>query len=384
MDTPIITAQSELKAFCKQISGASVIAVDTEFLRERTYFAKLCLIQIASDKGHAFIDPIEGQTLDLSPFITLWKNPDIVKVMHSPEQDIEILYHLSGEMPVSLFDTQIAAQVLGLGDSIAYNALIQILLGKTLDKTQQYTDWSRRPLNEAQQHYALADVTHLLAIYPKLVELLKQKNRLEWMNDATDALLDPRRYVSDPSECYKRVKHQLKKPEQLAALHALAAWREKRAIAKNLPRGHVLKDEVIAEIAKHLPQSGEALKSLRLLKPIKDDAFAATLVGVIQDALAADPETYPTRPMKPEITANMELVGLLSLLLKQRCREENIASRLIATRSELEQLAVGKKELPCLQGWRYEIFGRYAEDLMAGKLRFHWDQGGQQVVMDDV
>ncbi len=384
MTIRIITTQAELDAFCQEISTVSCIAVDTEFMRERTYFAKLCLIQVASDTSAALIDPIAGKEMDLAPLMAIFTNPNITKVMHSPEQDIEIFHTIAGVIPTPLFDSQIAAMALGLGDTIAYNNLVQSQLGLTLDKTQQYTDWLKRPMSEAQITYALADVTHLLTMYPMLVEKLKTLDRLEWMADATHALMDPKRYTPKPESCYKRVRHQLKRAEQIAVLQALCAWRENRAVTKNLPRGHVLKDEVVAEIARHLPRDAATLKSLRLLKPIKDDVLANTLVDIINQTLAADPSTYPVRSEKPEQLVNNELVGLLSLLLKQRCREAQVASRLIATRSDLEEVALGKKDAACMQGWRFEVFGRHAEDLMAGKIRFHWDQSAQQVSLDDI
>lgn len=382
MSIRIITTSSELAEFCQEVSQSNVVAVDTEFMRERTYYADLCLIQLAAATGEALIDPVAGGDMDLQPLFDLLVLPSILKVMHSAEQDVEILLRLSGRMPAPLFDTQIAAQALGLGESVAYHTLVKELLDATLDKTQQYTDWARRPMKDAQIRYALADVTYLLNLYPLLKQQLIEKQRGHWMDDAMQSLTDATRYMPDPEACYLRVKHQLRRSDQLAALKALAAWREERAIAKNLPRGHVLKDEVIAELAKHLPATAEALKSLRLVKPIKDEAFANTLVSLIQDAISADPSTFPARPKFDGQSANAELVGLLSLLLRQRCREEQVAPRLIALRADLDALAMGKKNIPCMQGWRYDIFGRYAEDLMAGKLRFHWDAGGQQVVMD--
>lgn len=384
MTIRIITTQADLEQFCKDISTTSVIAVDTEFMRERTYFAKLCLIQVASKNGEALIDPIAGSEMDLAPLMAVFTNPDIVKVMHSPEQDIEIFHHLAGIIPTPLFDSQTAAMALGMGDSIAYHSLVNQLLGISLDKSQQYTDWLKRPMSEAQITYALADVTHLLAMTPMLCDQLEKLGRMEWMDEAIHALTDPKRYTPVPENCYRRVRHQLKKPEQVAVLQALAAWREEKAITRNLPRGHVLKDEVLAEISKHMPTQPEALKSLRLLKPIKDDTLANQLVGIIKYVLNLDSEMYPVRSGKPEFTANNELVGLLTLLLKQRCREINVGSRLIATRSDLDDVALGKKDILCMQGWRYEVFGKYAEDLMAGKLRFHWDAVSQQVSMDDI
>jgi ribonuclease D len=379
----IITTQSDLEIFCSEISTAPCIAVDTEFMRERTYYAKLCLVQVASENAQALIDPIAGSDMDLAPLMAIFNNPNILKIMHSPEQDIEIFYTMAGVIPTPLFDSQIAAMALGLGDTIAYHNLVQSQLGITLDKSQQYTDWLRRPMSDAQLSYALADVTHLLTMYPMLKRLLDDKNRSEWIADATRALMDPERYTPKPESCYKRVRHQLKRPEQMAVLQALCAWREERAMQKNLPRGHVLKDEVVAEIARHLPRDAETLKSLRLLKPIKDDTTANILVSIIERVLLADSATYPARGEKPDTMLNNELVGLLSLLLKQRCRKSNVASRLIATRSDLEDVALGKTDIACMQGWRDEVFGKHARDLMAGKLSFHWDSTAHQVAMDE-
>lgn len=374
MDIRTITTQAELEQFCNEISAAPYIAVDTEFMRERTYYAKLCLIQVACKQGEALIDPVAG-TLDLTPLMQIFTNPDVVKVMHSPEQDIEILYHLTGLVPVNLFDSQIAAMALGMGDTLAYNHLVQMLLGVSLDKTQQYTDWLKRPLSEAQRVYALADVTHLLAAYPLLLQRLKDKQREHWMDEALAQLTDAKRYMPNPELSYKRVKHQLKKPEQLAVLRALASWREKRAMAKDLPRQHVVRDEVLAELAKHMPEDAESFKQIRLPRPIKDEKFIASITEIIRQAKHADPSTYPERKARPDVLPNSELVGLLSLLLKQCCRDADVAPRLIATRGDLEDVAIGNTDNACLQGWRGEIFGQVALRLIRGEVLLGLEKG---------
>lgn len=381
MDYQLITTTEALEAYCQAIADCTLVAIDTEFLRERTYYSKLCLIQIGTEKGHALIDPLaDGISLDpLKPMLT---SPSSIKIFHSGDQDIELFKQDMGIIPCPVFDTQIAGQALGFGDSIAYNNLVKAMLDVSLDKSQQYTHWDKRPLSEAQLTYALADVTHLLELTPTLIQQLKDKNRGEWLTEAHEALVDPARFEVNIPRLVQRIRHNLRKPQQLAALYALAEWREAEAMRVDKPRGFIIKDEVIAELARQMPDAPEKIAAMRLLTPIKNTDRQQVIVNVLDKVRAADPETYPTLPKRPDVKANNELVGLLSLVLKQRCASEGIAPKLIASRKDLEQAAIGRTDIPCMQGWRYEVFGQYAEKLVAGELKFHWDKAGEQVAMD--
>ena len=381
MDYQLITTTESLSDYCDQISHCSLIAVDTEFLRERTYFPLLCLIQIASEHGHALIDPL-ADGMSLEPLTTVLTDENITKIFHSGDQDIELFYHELGVIPTPLLDSQIISQALGLGDTIAYHNLVKHMLDIALDKSQQYTHWNKRPLTDEQLEYALADVTHLLTIAPMLTQRMEQLGRMHWTDEAHATLADKNRFVLSPEHITKRVKHHLRKPIQLAALHRLAVWREERAMNKNLPRGFIMKDEVLAEIARRLPADEKELGKLRLLKPIKNEHEQKRIIDLLNEVRNADPNSYPAPKKKPDTLPNGELIGLLTIVLKQCCREANVASRLVASRKDLDQVALGRSDIPCMQGWRFDVFGQYAEQLLEGNLHFHWDKDDGHVVMD--
>ena len=371
---PLITTTDELTALCERLSTHRFITVDTEFMRENSYWPDLCLVQVASTDEAAAIDP-KSEDLDLTPLLNLLvNNENVLKVFHAGGQDIEIIFNLTGSTPHPLFDTQIAAMALGLGEQVGYQNLVESLLGKHLDKGARFTDWGRRPLDARQIDYAIGDVTHLATLFPKMLDKLRRTGRGEWLDQEMERIADPSNYLNDPAESWKRVKIASKKPDVLGRLKALAAWREIEARSKNLPRGRIMKDETLADVAMHPPANQEALARVRGLSP----AWKGNDIGMrLMDALAAaEPMPASEMPARdergPALGKEGALVAdLLKLLLKIRARESNVAARLVARSEELEQLAAGKRNgLTILQGWRFEEFGRDALDLVEGRLAF--------------
>jgi ribonuclease D len=371
---PLITDSDSLLQLCERLASADFIAVDTEFMRENSYWPDLCLLQIASVEEAAAIDP-KADGLDLTPLLSLLVNNDnVLKVFHAGGQDLEIIFNLTGSTPHPLFDTQIAAMALGLGEQVGYSNLVESLLGEILDKGARFTDWARRPLDKRQIDYAIGDVTHLAELFPKMLERLRKTGRGAWLDQEMERLADPHAYANDPALAWKRVRIPSRKPEVLGRLKALAAWRELEARSKNLPRGRIMKDETLADIAVHPPANQEALARVRGLSP----AWKGNDIGArMMDGLAAAhplpaSELPPREDRQPGLGKEGALVAdLLKLLLKIRARETNVAARLIARTEELEQLAAGRREgLGILEGWRFEEFGRDALDLVEGRLAF--------------
>lgn len=371
---PLITDTESLEKLCERLARSDFIAVDTEFMRENTYWPDLCLFQVASSEEAAAIDP-KAEDIDLTPLLNLLVNNEhVLKVFHAGGQDIEIIFNLTGGTPHPLFDTQIAAMALGLGEQVGYSNLVESLLGRNLDKGARFTDWARRPLDRRQIDYAIGDVTHLAELFPKMLERLRRTGRGEWLDQEMERISDPANYVNDPAQAWKKVKIQSRKPDILGRLKALAAWREIEARSKNLPRGRIMKDETLADVALHPPASQEALGQVRGLSA----AWKANDIGArMMEALGnADPLPPGELPARDERAMGLGREGalvadLLKLLLKIRARESNVAPRLVARAEELEQLAAGRREgLSILQGWRYEEFGRDALDLVEGRLAF--------------
>ncbi len=370
----LITDSATLANFCSRLSASPFIAVDTEFMRENTYWPDLCLVQVASAEEAAAIDP-KAEGLDLTPLLDLLvDNEDVLKVFHAGGQDLEIIYNLTGKTPHPMFDTQIAAMALGLGEQVGYSNLVESMLGKSLDKGARFTDWARRPLDKRQIDYAIGDVTYLAAIFPKMLQRLKRTGRGEWLDQEMERLADPANYLNDPQEAWKRIKVNSRKAEVLGRLKALAAWREVEARGKNLPRGRIMKDETLADIAMHPPASQEALARVRGLTPAwKSNDIGARMMAAIGEAKPLDPSEMPPRDERgPGLGKEGALVAdLLKLLLKIRSRESNVAARLVARSEELEQLAAGRRQgLTILEGWRFDEFGRDALDLVEGRLAF--------------
>jgi len=366
--TPI-TSNAQLKAFCATLAQEPFIAVDTEFMRETTYWPRLCLIQAAGAEASAVIDPM-AEGLDLTPFLDLLRDEGIVKVFHAARQDVEIFNNL-GAIPKPLFDSQVAAMAAGFGEQIAYDALVRQILRVEIDKSSRFTDWARRPLSEAQLAYALADVTHLAKIYPKLKDKLERAGRLAWVAEEMAALTDPALYDVDPDNAWKRLKPRKFNARYLAAFRAAAAWRERTAQARDQPRGRIIKDEAMDEIATQLPQDAEGLNRLRALpKGFGGSKFAPDLLEALRAAMQ-DPDAYaPVIERGPPPAPNQgAVVELLKVLLKARAEDAGVAAKLIATVSDLEKIAAtDEASTPALQGWRREVFGEDALRLKRGEL----------------
>ena len=371
---PLITDSAQLAEFCARLSKSNFVAVDTEFMRENTYYPELCLVQMADENEAAAIDP-KAPGLDMTPMLELiCNNEDVLKVFHAGGQDIEIFYNLTGKTPHPLFDTQIAAMALGQGEQIGYSNLVELWIGLQLDKGARFTDWSRRPLDKRQIDYAIGDVTHLSTIFPMMLEKLVSTGRGGWLDDEMERLANAANYHNEPDNAWKRIKVQSRKPEVLGRLKAMGAWREREAQRKNIPRGRIMKDETLADIASHPPRHQAELPKVRGLSPAwKDNEIGARLLAVIAEA-----EPLP-RDLMPERNGNGTgggkegalVADLLKLLLKIRSREINVAARLITRSDELEMLAAGEREgLELLTGWRFEQFGRDALDLVEGRLAF--------------
>ncbi len=371
---PLITDSKRLAELCARLAQSPFVAVDTEFMRENTYYPDLCLVQLADAHEAAAIDP-KAEGLDLTPMLELLcENEDVLKVFHAGGQDIEIFFNLTGKTPHPMFDTQIAAMALGQGEQVGYSNLVDLWMGIQLDKGARFTDWSRRPLDKRQIDYAIADVTHLSVIFPMMLEKLKVTGRGAWLNDEMERISDAANYRNDPENAWTRIKVQSRKPDVLGRLQAMAAWREKEAQRKNIPRGRIMKDETLADIASHPPKSQADLPKVRGLSPAwRDNDIGARLIGVIEASQPMARDDLPDRSRSsPSGGKDAGLVAdLLKLLLKIRSREINVAPRLIVRSEELERLAAGEREdLEVLTGWRFDQFGRDALDLVEGRLAF--------------
>jgi len=376
---PLINSTDDLAALVTRMKGHDFIAVDTEFMRENTYWPDLCLLQVASPDEAAAIDP-KAEGLNMEPLLELMvNNDDILKVFHAGGQDLEIIHNLTGEVPNPLFDTQIAAMALGYGEQIGYSNLVESVLGHNLDKGARFTDWSRRPLDKRQIDYAIADVTHLATIFPKLVNKLMKTGRGAWLDEEMDRLADPSSFAFPPEDAWKRLKLPSRNPAVLGRLKALASWRETEARSKNLPRGRIVKDDTLNELAAHPPKTQDDLGKVRgLSSGWRNNDIGARLMAALAKAEPLDPDELPARePRRPGLTKDAALVSdLLKLLLKIRAKEAGVAAKLIARSDELEALAAGvRSDLNILSGWRFDEFGRDALDLVEGRLAFATENG---------
>ncbi len=374
---PIITRQDALADLVERMRGAEFLAVDTEFIRENSYWPELCLVQVATAEDAAVIDPL-ADGLDLQPLLDLLLDPSILKVMHAGSQDIEIFYNLTGQVPQPLFDTQVAAMALGLGEQASYAHLVAHFAGHALDKGARFTDWARRPLTERQLHYAIGDVTHLAEFFPRMLEALRTSGRGSWLDDEMARLADPENYRVDPEQAWQRLKLPGRKPELLGRLKALARWRELEAMDKNVPRGRIAKDETLLDLASHPPASQAELGRVRGLSPAwQTNAIGQRLMAALAGATPFTPPEAPAREPRPGAAANSALVAdLLKLLLKLRAKEVGVAPRLLARSEDMEALAAGVRDgLPILEGWRRELFGDDALALVEGRLGFLIDKG---------
>lgn len=380
--TPITTT-AELAAFCEKIKGQPFIAVDTEFMRETTYWPKLCLIQVASPTAHAVIDPLAGG-IDLTALLEILRDPATLTVFHAARQDVEIFNNL-GAMPARLFDTQVAGMAAGFGEQIAYDALVRQMLKIELDKSSRFTDWSRRPLSDAQLTYALADVTHLAALFPILRKRLEESGRIAWVEGEMAALNDPANYDVSPDNAWKRLKPRKHAPKYMAVFKAVAAWRELTAQTRDQPRGRILKDDAIDEIATQAPTSADDLDRLRSVpRGFSGSKFGPDLIATVRNALASPEASAPAAPRAPQPPPPQSagaVVELLKVLLKARAEEAGVASKLIATVADLEKIAIDDNaDTPALSAWRREAFGEDALKLKRGELALVLDGARVRVV----
>ncbi|AFN56466.1 ribonuclease D [Zymomonas mobilis] len=376
---PLITDSATLAALCSRLSRADFIAIDTEFIRENSYWPELCLIQIADDKEAAAIDPL-APGLDMTPLTDLLvNNEDILKVFHAGGQDLEIILHHTGKMPFPLFDTQIAAMALGVGEQVGYSNLVERYLSIKLDKGARFTDWSHRPLDRRQLDYAIADVTHLATLFPMLLKELRDKGRGAWLDQEMERLADPSQYINDPEKSWLRIRMPNRKADILGRLKALAAWREIEAQNRNIPRGRIAKDETLADLAIHPPRRQSDLVKVRGLSGSwGSNDIGQRLMEAIENAEALRPEEIPQRSDRKLCIGKdgAMIADLLKLLLKMRARDAEVAARLIAKSDDIEGIIAGERENnPVLTGWRYDIFGKEAIALIEGKMAFSVQKG---------
>jgi ribonuclease D len=366
--TPITTNEA-LAEFCDQLSGSEFITVDTEFMRETTYWPKLCLIQAATPTVAGIIDPM-ADGLDLAPFLDLLRDPKITKVFHAARQDVEIFNKL-GAMPKPLFDTQVAGMAAGFGDQVAYDSLVRQMLKKDVDKGSRFTDWARRPLSDAQLTYALGDVTHLAALYPRLRDRLAREGRLDWASQEMEALTDPALYDTNPDNAWKRLKPKRFSARYLAAFQATAAWRERAAQERDQPRGRILKDDAIDEIATQAPTDVDAFNRLRAPpKGFGGSRLGQDLIEVLGEVLK-NPEAHAPDIQKPagREPAPASVVELLKVLLKAKSEQANVATKLLANVADLEKIALSDEaDVDALKGWRRQLFGEDALKLKRGEI----------------
>jgi ribonuclease D len=375
---PLITETDELAELCNRLAEGEFVCVDTEFMRENTYYPLLCLVQVGNAKEAAAIDPL-AEGLDLSPLLELLTdNDEVLKVFHAGGQDVEIVYNLTGKTPQPIFDTQVAMMAISQSEQIGYANLVESWLNKTIDKGARFTDWSRRPLTDRQIEYAIGDVTYLARIFPKILDKLIRTDRGHWLNAEMEKLADPSNYANDLSEAWRRIRAPSRNATVLGRLKALAAWRETEAQDKNIPRGRIVRDETLADLASSPPKKQADLAKVRgLSNAWKENDIGKRLMKTISNAEPLSKEEMPERPKRgaPLGKEGALVADLLKLLLKIRAREIDVAARLLTRSDELEALAAGVRKLPILEGWRYEIFGKDALDLVEGKLAFAVEYG---------
>ena len=382
-----ITTTDALAAFCEKAKREAYVTLDTEFLRERTYWSKLCLVQMAlpnkgKDEGEAvLVDPLASD-LSLEPLYDLFRHTDTVKVFHAARQDLEIFFTEAGVFPDPLFDTQIAAMVCGFGEQVGYETLVKKIARESLDKTSRFTDWSRRPLTEAQQKYAIADVTHLRVIYEFLAAELKKSGREAWVVEEEKILLSPETYITRPEEAWMRVKTRTTSGRFLGLVRELARFREGYAQNRNIPRSRIFKDDALLELASTKPTTLEELgKSRLLLREARKGEIAEGILQAVTEALALPQDALPKLPENgAQLQVNTALADLLRVLLKAKSEETGVASKLIATAADLDRIAAGKRDVAALTGWRHEVFGRDALRLAQGEIALTAKGGAVRVV----
>lgn len=376
----LITTTAALDDACRRLAELPFVTVDTEFMRETTYYSKLCLIQMAGPGSDGMlVDPLAAE-IDLAPFYGLMANERVIKVFHSARQDLEIVWTQGGIIPTPLFDTQIAAMVCGYGDSVSYEQLANDLAKARIDKSSRFTDWSRRPLTDAQISYALSDVTHLVAVYEALQDELERTGRTAWLQDEMKVLTSPDTYRNDPERAWMRLAGRMRKPREIAILMEVAAWREREAQSRDVPRNRVLKDEAVIDLAVSAPRDTESLGRLRSIpNGFERSRSAADILAAVESGLARDPAQVPV-PARSRQRAGGAVVELLKVLLKAVAEEERVAPKVIATVEDLEAIAErNDADVAALSGWRRTLFGEKALDLKAGRIGLSVN-GGRIVV----
>ena len=378
----IITETPALAAFCERAAAFPFLTVDTEFIREKTYWPVLCLVQVGTPDEAVAIDAL-ADGIDLKPLFDLLANEQVLKVFHAARQDVEIFVNLAGNVPTPMFDTQVAAMVCGYGDSVGYERLVRDISKKSIDKTMRFTDWSRRPLGDKQIEYALGDVTHLRQIYSTLAERLEANDRTSWLDDEMAILTNTKTYLIDPQNAWKRLKTRSRKPKYLATVRALAAWREQTAQDNNIPRNRVAKDESITEIAAHMPKSTEELMSLRAISRDRIGSDRAReIIAVLAEARKIDPADFPEPPAERVDTSdNGPSMELLKVLLKLKCDSHKVAQKLIASSGDIDAIAADDAaNVRALSGWRREVFGEDALRLKRGEIALTADGARIKVI----
>ena len=372
----VIASTEDLARACARLAEHPFVTVDTEFMRETTYYPKLCLIQMAGPGGGVLVDPL-APDIDLAPFLGLMRDTAITKVFHSARQDLEIIWNMGGLIPRPLFDSQIAAMVCGYGDSVSYEQLVNDLAKARVDKSSRFTDWSRRPLSEAQLAYALSDVTHLVTVYEALMEQLRANGRLAWLEDEMATLLSPETYRGDPENAWRRLGGRLRKSKEIAVLMEVAAWREREAQSRDVPRNRVLKDDAAVDIAVGAPQTVEALGRLRSIpNGFERSRAGAEIVAAVERGLSRDPSTVPSPERARGRGSNGAVLELLKVLLRAVAETEGVAPKIIATVDDLEAVALDDAaDVPMLRGWRRELFGEKAVALKGGRLSLAVEDG---------
>jgi len=371
----MIATTKELTKLCQKLAKLPFVTLDTEFIREKTYYPELCLIQIAGKGIEALIDPL-AKDIDLSPLFNLLQNPKVIKVFHAARQDIEIFYHLTGKVPTPVFDTQIAAMVCGYDENVGYQQLVSDIAGVSLDKSMRFTDWRHRPLTPEQEEYALHDVTYLRDIYIAFDKQLTQNGRMDWLKEEIAVQNDPGTYETDDNEVWRKIKVPFKKPLQTHVFAKLCAWREKTAKEKNRPRKYILKDDTLIELAILMPEDADKMNSCRNLSGgFGKSALGQEILSVIRAAKSDPADNYPQNWEKPKNLTHTQrtLVDLYHLLLMIVGTELNVAPKIIASGEELKSLAMGNSDVPCMKGWRYEVFGQKVALFKQGHLSFTYN-----------
>ncbi|MET3659916.1 ribonuclease D [Aquamicrobium ahrensii] len=373
----LITTQGELESAIETLEQSDFVTVDTEFIRETTFWPVLCLIQMATPDFTALVDPL-APGIDLKPFFRLMANEKVVKVFHAARQDIEIIVHLGDLVPHPIFDTQVAAMVCGFGDAVSYDQLVQKVTGVRLDKSSRFTDWRYRPLSERQLEYALADVTHLIDVYKHLMAELEREGRAHWLNEEMQVLTSRATYDPHPDDAWKRLKMRVRKPQELAVLKAVAAWREREARERDVPRGRIIKDDAIYEIAQQAPRDADALGRLRSIpKGWERSSTAAALLEAVNGALSIPKDDLPRlpRPHQPPEGSNAA-AELLKVLLRIVAEKEGVAAKVLASSDDIDRIAQegDKADVPALHGWRRAVFGEKALSLVRGELAIKFEK----------